>query len=123
MRFLYACNILLPGGLAVLHLANPRMAADRIWGGGGMSFQGSPAVLALPMLGAWWAGIALLSVLGLRSPLKYRRAAFKAGCGGSCLLNFQRHTARPLPELHAVCSECGSASLHTACMQSINTQL
>ncbi|KAL4857792.1 hypothetical protein ACK3TF_002208 [Chlorella vulgaris] len=52
MRFLYACNILLPAGLAVLHLANPRMAADHIWGGGGMSFQGSPAALALPMLGA-----------------------------------------------------------------------
>lgn len=65
MRFLYLMNIALPGFLGVLHLAAPGRAAALVW-------DGARPTLAHSMLGSWWAGVAALSVLGLRNPLKYR---------------------------------------------------
>jgi hypothetical protein len=65
MRFQYGLNVVIPGALAALHLLNPTLASQQLW-------QGARAALPIQMLGAWWAAVALLSVLGLRSPYKYR---------------------------------------------------
>lgn len=71
MRFLYMLNIVIPGSLAVLHLRAPATASSALWGGPANAGSLSPP-LALPMLGSWWAAVAILSLLGLRQPLKYR---------------------------------------------------
>ena len=65
MRFQYGLNVVVTSALAVLHLLNPTLASQQLW-------QGARAALPIQMLGAWWAAVALLSVLGLRIPFKYR---------------------------------------------------
>ena len=64
LRFQYCVNIVVLCALAPLHLLAPATAAQQLWGSAGG--------LPLQMVGAWWTAVAALSVLGLRSPLKYR---------------------------------------------------
>ena len=65
-RATHALNIVVAGSLGALHLLNPTFAAQHIWQGA------HGAGLPLQMVGAWWAAVALLSALGMRSPFKYR---------------------------------------------------
>lgn len=69
MRFLYLLNIAIPGALALYHLAAPAAAAKALWAGSSVAPLNPP--LALPMLGAWWAAIVVVSLLGLREPYKF----------------------------------------------------
>ena len=69
MRFVYLLNVALPGALAICHLFAPQLAADAIWQG----HAGPRTSLALMMLGSWWAAVALISIGGLYSPLKFRQ--------------------------------------------------
>ncbi|KAL4448557.1 hypothetical protein ABPG75_005776 [Micractinium tetrahymenae] len=69
MRFLYLLNIAIPGALALYHLMAPAGAARALWGSGSVAPLNPP--LALPMLGAWWAAIVVVSLLGLREPYKF----------------------------------------------------
>ena len=64
LRVLYALNVVGAGGLGVLLLAAPEAAADLLYGGGPTA-GGSRTVLACV-----WISLGLLSVLGLRSPLR-----------------------------------------------------
>ena len=66
LRRLHALNIVVAGSLGALHLLNPTLAAQHIWQGA------RGAGMPLQMVGAWWAAVALLSALGMRSPFKYR---------------------------------------------------
>ena len=80
-RFLYVLNIAVTGGLALHFLACPATAAAThfgdtradLGGGGLMAAGGGPApTLGYRMLGAWWAAVAALSLLGLlRDPFKF----------------------------------------------------
>lgn len=86
MRFLYSLNIAVTGALAAYCLLTPGPAAatlfgDSRWSGVG---HGRGSGTAYQMLGSWWAAVCLVSLLGLRSPHKYR--------WGGCLLVCHRQS-------------------------------
>lgn len=82
-RFLYSLNIVIPGALAAYCLGWPDAAAANLFGDTGsaglLAKTGASPSLAYPMLGAWWAAIAMVSVLGLREPLKFRWVRWVVG--------------------------------------------
>ena len=65
VRFDYGVNIAVLCAPFLLYLLSPTTASQQLWGSaGGLPYS--------QFVGAWWAAVAALSVLGLRSPLKYR---------------------------------------------------
>lgn len=105
MRFLFTLNILVTGGLAAFCLTAPRAAGTALFG------SAVGAATSLQMLGAWWAAVCLVSILGLKSPYKYRHAPRQSRAPARQRRTpFMSRCCRPrlaaCPPVAAPCSSC-----------------